>query len=262
MRFVLLFVASLCFGAISAQAEPAKEDSSPTSPRELLSRALSNRFRLDSTLSMSISILPKGGVGETKIMNIRSVWQGNKLCTYAEFVEPAESRGRKFLSIKGDDGFSYQKIYLPAFKRVRGISLAQKKDSFEGSDLNYEDVETRRVEDYEVLSAEPDQTQGEKALRIVAKPLYESVYEKAEYVVASDGVILALFLYERGALIKSIIAPRNAVVEMGGHRLPTKLVVKNELMGGETVVTTVNLVVNPPLSTDEICSETQLTVSR
>ncbi len=69
------------------------------------------------------------------------------------FMEPKDDRGIAFLKIEHDDRDDEMRMWLPAFKRVRRISSKKKGDSFMGSDLNYEDLSTRELDnnDYKRL---------------------------------------------------------------------------------------------------------------
>ena len=50
-----------------------------------------------------------------------------------------------FLKIEHENKDDEMKIYLPGFKKVRRISSKKKTDSFMGSDLSYEDMSNRNI---------------------------------------------------------------------------------------------------------------------
>jgi len=63
-------------------------------------------------------------------------------------LEPKSDRGISFLKIEHKNRDDEMKMWLPAFKKIRRISSRKKGDSFMGSDLSYEDLSTRDMEDY------------------------------------------------------------------------------------------------------------------
>jgi hypothetical protein len=245
--------------ALQAEEQAVRADSS-------LERALERRFGFNSTMIMTL-VINTGGMTQTKRMKIRSVWDGDRLCTYAEMIQPAEDRGRKFLSIRGGDGFSFQKVYLPAFRMVRRISLEQKRDPFEGSTLNYEDVETRSGGEYKIVSTGKEIVEGEEASKVTVTPEYKSVYTKTEYLIAKDGAILLLRLFGPSGngekLVKTIEAPRKNLEKHVEFFVPTLLLVTDLLTGNKTEVIVSELKINPDgLVVEQVCGEAQLTVSR
>ena len=61
------------------------------------------------------------------------------------FMEPKDDRGIAFLKIEHDNRDDEMRMWLPAFKKVRRISSKKKSDSFMGSDLSFEDLSNRRL---------------------------------------------------------------------------------------------------------------------
>ena len=98
----------------------------------------------------------------TNIMNMKLVNSKNKIRNYTMksrsidknrkqiiwFLEPKSDRGISFLKIERKNRDDEMKMWLPAFKKIRRISSRKKGDSFMGSDLSYEDLSTRDMEDY------------------------------------------------------------------------------------------------------------------
>lgn len=65
------------------------------------------------------------------------------------FLEPKDDYGISFLKIEKDEGDDFMNMWLPAFKKFRRISSQKKSDSFMGSDLSFEDMTSRDIDDYE-----------------------------------------------------------------------------------------------------------------
>ena len=63
------------------------------------------------------------------------------------FLEPKDDKGVAFLKIEHDDKDDEMRMWLPAFKKVRRISSKKKGDAFMGSDLSYEDLSSRNLDE-------------------------------------------------------------------------------------------------------------------
>ncbi len=98
----------------------------------------------------------------------------------AWFLTPADDKGIGFLKIEHDKKDDEMRIYLPAFKKVRRISSKKKSDSFMGSDLSYEDLSNRNINDntYNLLGNEVIDDQDYHILEIKPKKNTNSEYSK------------------------------------------------------------------------------------
>ncbi len=89
------------------------------------------------------------------------------------FDHPADVKGTAFLSythaIKPDD----QWLYLPALKRVKRISSANKSGPFMGSEFAYEDIASQEVEKYTYKYLRDETINGQDAFVIERYPEYE-----------------------------------------------------------------------------------------
>ena len=64
------------------------------------------------------------------------------------FLSPGDIKGTGLLVWEHPGGEDERFLYLPALGRVRRIAGREKQESFVGSDLSYEDIGSRKVEDY------------------------------------------------------------------------------------------------------------------
>jgi len=64
------------------------------------------------------------------------------------FDEPRDVKGTAFLSFTHKSGPDDQWLYLPALKRVKRISSANKSGAFMGSEFAFEDIASQEVEKY------------------------------------------------------------------------------------------------------------------
>ena len=86
------------------------------------------------------------GKTRTNVMMSRSI-DGNKK-QIIWFLEPKDDRGVAFLKIEHNNKDDEMRMWLPAFKKVRRISSKRKGDAFMGSDLSYEDLTSRVLNEY------------------------------------------------------------------------------------------------------------------
>lgn len=89
------------------------------------------------------------------------------------FDTPRDVKGTAFLSfthsLKPDD----QWLYLPALKRVKRISSANKSGPFMGSEFAYEDLSSQEVEKYSYKWLKDEPVDGREAFVVEQVPQYE-----------------------------------------------------------------------------------------
>jgi len=161
---------------------------------------------------------------------------------------------------RGHDAF----VFLPSLGKTRRVSAAQKDDAFFGSDLTYDDLERKHLDQYALDEPERAERGGEAIYRIGAKPVREGKYSRVEFDVAqSDHAILATRYYKRGetAPYRIVEAVRSGMVAQEGHVLPTRLLVTDLVRSGTTEVRITGLRVNPPIS-DRIFTQATLEQER
>ena len=117
------------------------------------------------------------GKSRTNIMISKSLNKNKKQMIW--FQEPKDDRGVSFLKVEHESGDD-MRMWLPAFKRVRRISAKKKGDSFMGSDLSFEDLSNRNVNNnnYTRLSDEIVDNLDCYVLEIIPKKKAKSSYGK------------------------------------------------------------------------------------
>ena len=86
------------------------------------------------------------------------------------FIEPKDDKGVAFLKLEQPDKDIQMKMWLPAFKKVRRITAKRKGDSFMGSDLSFEDLSTRVLEDYNYTLMKDTMYNDQEAYLLEIKP--------------------------------------------------------------------------------------------
>ncbi|XSG84313.1 MAG: outer membrane lipoprotein-sorting protein [Methylohalobius sp. ZOD2] len=95
------------------------------------------------------------------------------------FDSPADVQGTKFLSFSHKEGDDDQWLYLPALKRVKRISAANKGGAFMGSEFSYEDMSAPEVEKYTYRYLRDEPYHGRPSFVIERYPVDEhSLYSR------------------------------------------------------------------------------------
>ena len=244
--------------AIALASATAEEKESPQpSSASVLTAAFANRYDVDAVSRVEL-VVRKGSVAgeESGDETRRTVHYITKLIdqrlhSIARLTAPEYLRGMTILTIeqrnRGNDAF----VFLPSLGKTRRVSAAQKDDAFFGSDLTFDDLERKRLDQYELGELEIAERRGEAIYRIGAKLLRKGTYSRMEFDVAqSDHAILATRYYKPSeeTPYRDVEAARSAMVEKEGHVLPTSLLVTDLVRGGTTLVRIEGLRVNPPIS--------------
>lgn len=99
---------------------------------------------IKSSLIMSLED-KRGNIFESEIIS-HSKDDGKKQIMW--FLSPTSNRGVSLYKIEKGNGKDEMKMYLPAFNKVRKISSKKKSESFMNSDLTFEDLYNRDLDDY------------------------------------------------------------------------------------------------------------------
>ena len=117
----------------------------------------------DSVVRNSVQLILEKDIGDKSIVR---------------FLSPAEIKGVAALTHEHPDATDDNWLYLPATKRVRRISGANKTASFQGTEFTYEDLSNRIVRKYgwKYLGDGEVEVDGatEKVFKLEARPLYEN----------------------------------------------------------------------------------------
>ena len=114
-------------------------------PREMLDQAKAvndAREPKDGSQKTKMTLFDSRGgerVRELEIHNKSYGHRARKAITF--FLSPPEVRGVGFLSSSAPGKEDEQWLYLPELKRVRQISGSSRKQSFQGSDFSYDDLQ-------------------------------------------------------------------------------------------------------------------------
>jgi hypothetical protein len=179
------------------------------------------------------------------------------------FLQPADVKDTAFLTYDYDDPEKDddQWLYLPALRKTKRIATTDKSGSFMGSDLNYSDMTSRNLEDYDFRFYEKrkqDEVRGRKVWLIWSIPrskeiVDETGYEKSLLFVRPDidMVVRAIHWVEDGDDLKYV--DMRKLEQIDGIWVATDTLVTKK-RGKETVHQTIltleNVRFNQNLETD------------
>ena len=116
-----------------------------------------------------------------------------------KFDYPPDLKGTGLLTVETSDR-DIQKLYLPALKRVQRISSKKRSQKFAGSDFSFEDLGTRKPDEYvsEILE------ENDESYLLSAKPKESSEYSELLISVDKPRMTVSQILYKnkKGETIK------------------------------------------------------------
>ena len=133
------------------------------------------------------------------------------------FISPADVRHTGFLTYDYDDPErdDDQWLYLPALKKTKRIASSDKSGSFMGSDLNYSDMTSRNLDDFNFSLKDELDVKGHPAWLIESIPrtkkvIKETGYSKSLLFVRKDNfyVIRAIHWVKNGGYLKYVDVKR------------------------------------------------------
>jgi hypothetical protein len=141
------------------------------------------------------------------------------------FLYPADVKDTAFLTYDYDaaDKDDDQWLYLPALHKTKRIASSDKSGSFMGSDLNYADMTSRNLEDYDFSFYEKGaemEVNGKKAWVIWAIPRDKKVIDETGYKKSliwvrqdNDMVIRAINWEKSGGYLKYVDVKKMEVID-------------------------------------------------
>jgi outer membrane lipoprotein-sorting protein len=172
--------------------------------------------------------------------------------SFVRFLEPADVKDTKFLTITHKNSDDEQRLYLPAMNKTRRIASDNKDGSFVGSDLYYYDLEDRKYEDYSYKFLR-DETYNSMDCFVVEMTSNDknAPYSKSiAWVNKKDYFIYRIDAFDRkkNELLKKFTFVE--VKEFKGVLIPTKIAVENVREQTRTLMQTDNLQVNSGIKAD------------
>ncbi|MFQ6604005.1 MAG: outer membrane lipoprotein-sorting protein [Fidelibacterota bacterium] len=231
-KFIPLFAGFLMVSLLSGQTgfEIAKALQEKVKPRDM---------------KANLKMILTNTAGKTRTSEIRSITLEDGKKQIIWFLSPKDDRGVSFLKIEHEGKDDEMRLWLPAFKKVRRISSKKKGDSFMGSDMSYEDMTNRDLDDYTYELEGRKIVDGQECYILISrpKPKLRSTYSYHKTWITVDELnIVKEESYDRSQqLIKT---KRIRIHRMGKYTLPQEIFVKNVQKNHSTLLTFDNIEVD------------------
>ena len=200
---------------------------------------------VQSTITMQI----KNHNGKIRKSTIKSISKNNNEKQILWFIEPADDKGVAYLKIEHSNKNDEMRLWLPAFKRTRRISSKKKSESFMGSDMSYEDMASRKIDDYVYELIDEEKVDSVDCYILQSIPLKTSEYSKHITWISKKNL---LPIKEKSYDNNNIHLKNKSMTytEIDNYFIATKLYVKNIQKNHETTLLITNITVDSNIRDD------------
>ena len=161
----------------------------------------------DSRADVKMTLRNRNGDESLRLLEIKTLEvQGDGDKSLTVFDSPRDVKGTAFLSFTHALTPDDQWLYLPALKRVKRISSANKSGPFLGSEYAFEDLTSNEIEKYEYNYLRDETLDGIDSFVVELTPRYEhSGYTRqVAWVDKERYIVLKIDYYDRkNALLKT-----------------------------------------------------------
>ncbi len=232
---------------VAAMGIPVHATDDPAA-RAIMERVDARNDGDNRTADMQMILIDKNGDERIRRIATFSKDKGEDTYRLMFFLSPADVEDTAFLTYDYDDPDrdDDQWLYLPALRKTKRIATSDKSGSFMGSDLNYSDMTSRNLEDYDFSFYEKGretQVRGHKVWVIWSVPrsadvIDETGYEKSLLFVRPDidMVVRAINWEQDGGYLKYV--DMRKIEQIDGIWVATDTLV-NKKRGRNTVHSTV-----------------------
>ena len=213
-----------------------------------IAEMIENRPVPDDLINQTVMILTNSkGKTRTYKMISKSKNGGEKQIIW--FIEPKDDRGISFLKIEHENKDDEMRMWLPAFKKVRRISSKKKGDSFMGSDLSFEDLSNRGINDNDYKRLEDTNLLGRDCYVLETIPKKESKSNYTRHVSWIDKNHMNILKEQSFNKKNKLEKEKHFSYETRGeYQLIKKVNVENLLKKHATEITFSDMVINSGIS--------------
>ena len=248
---LLLPMLAMLVGAPTAWGAPVEAPPAPAAEErasELLDRAFQNLYADDYIQTLVLATKVEGSRELKRRLQLTRKQSVRPSKTLLRFLYPQTIRRTSVLVLETDDASDDLYVYLPAVRITRHLSSAQKGDSFFGTDLSYEDVEPKYIDDYVVrfLGQDASTLPGEDGpdclqVEILPAPHYRSAYERQVSCIDPErAIILWTDYFVSGRHLKRLVIDPEQVRAVGERLVPFLITVQTPRQRSVTRVVTEN----------------------
>jgi hypothetical protein len=198
---------AVCAAPAFADSGPDDDDGGGSSAQQLLDRTLRNLYEGDFVQVFALRSQRRAGRAMTRRLQVVRKESERPGRAVLRFLSPDDVRGSSMLVIERDDQPDDVFLYLPAAERTRRISLAQRYDSFFGTNLTYEDLEPKYARDWEAHFDGRSEVAGVRCLELRIRPRegVESQYDETRACIDPERALaLRTEYWVDGRLVKTL----------------------------------------------------------
>jgi hypothetical protein len=172
---VSIFLSSI-FTAPAAVADDPKA-------RDIMEKVDARDDGDNQTSDMEMILIDKRGKKRIRKISTYTKDKGEDTYRLMFFIHPADVKDTSFLTYDYDqpDRDDDQWLYLPALRKTKRIASSDKSGSFMGSDLNYSDMTSRELEDYDFFFKKEMDVKGKNTWLIESIPRTKKVIKETGY---------------------------------------------------------------------------------
>ena len=154
------------------------------------------------------------------------------------FDNPRDVKGTAFLTFSHKTGDDDQWLYLPALKRVKRISSANKSGSFMGSEFAYEDIASEEVEKYTYKYIKDDTYDGTDCFVMERYPVSKHSGYTRQVVWIDKGEYrpLKIDFYDRKKTLLKTLTFKDYKLYAGKHWRADEMFMINHQTGKSTLL--------------------------
>jgi len=181
---------------------------------------------IDSQEELIMVLTNKKGKSRTNKMISKSIDNNQKQIIW--FLEPKDDRGVAFLKIEYDEKDDELRMWLPNFNRIRRIAATRKGDSFMASDISYEDLTNREINDHEYKRLDDDKIMDINSfvIEVIPKPGSESSYSKHKtWIDKSNYKVIKEESYDKRSELRKV--KEFSYVKIKKYFMPKRLFVRD-----------------------------------
>jgi len=155
---------------------------------ELVHQMDSRNTPVDSKVDLKMTMINKKG--KTRSSSMRSIIKDNGTKQIIWFLSPADDKGVSLLKIEHDDRDDEMRLWLPAFKKIRRISAKKRSNSFMGSDMSFEDLSSRQMNEFQFSLIGQEVYESRTCHLLESKPKENIRTEYSHHVTWVDTTLL------------------------------------------------------------------------
>ena len=155
---------------------------------ELAQQMDNRRTPIDSKVDLLMTLTNQKG--KTRSYSLHSIIKDEGTKQMIWFLEPADDKGISFLKIEHDGHDDEMRMWLPAFKKIRRISAKKRSDSFMGSDMSYEDMSSRQLDEFKFALIGQEVYDGIACHLLESIPIEHMRTEYSRHITWVDSTLL------------------------------------------------------------------------